>query len=130
MYLDLSGSKRDQTLAILNKKKLKVKLEDDLKNVNFLLVNSFEDWWFHSEEFISYGYQQLRMIFNYYLGIPELKNSDMLMAESTDNSSHFIIYQSDIENNAKLKPFRRLHAFDGDPFLRKRFWRVSSSKIA
>ena len=54
----------------------------------------------------------------------------MLMAEATDNSSHFVIFESDTENNAKLKPFRRLHAFDGDPFLRKHFWRVINRKIA
>ena len=98
--------------------------------MNFLLVNSFEDWWFHSEDILRYGFSQLRMIFNYYLGVPQLKATSLLLAEATPNSSHFIIFEPDVSDNAKLKPFRRLHTFDSDSFLRKRFWRISNPEVA
>ncbi len=70
------------------------------------------------------------MVFNYYLGIPELTKAYSLFAEATENSTHFLVYQPQSIDHSKLKPVRRLHAFDADSFLRKRYWRVTDAEVA
>ncbi len=56
IFADISGEKRAKLVEVLKKKKMKLDIEEQLKSVNFLLVNEFEDWWFHSDDLLSYGY--------------------------------------------------------------------------
>jgi hypothetical protein len=112
------------------------KVQQQIEQNSFLLVNACDDIWFWPVELISnFQGTVLEQVFNFYQGPLPLESVERLvLSESGENDFHIVVFAenaaTDEEARKKLKTFRKFHTMNTDKNFHFKFWICENKEVA